>query len=292
MALRSATARSVPTACNVDCRASRGPLREERRPPHRLHRRGRRPHRPDVDPAVDLAGRVPVVRGARSARVMRPARELRAADHLRPPRLGPVGPVLRRAHARGADGRRAGRDGRRRLRARGALRHARGRPAGDALRRHPPRARQRARPLRDLRARHLGARLRLGLAGRGARGNDGGAGRALGRGPHRRRASPPARSTTRPSSNGPGGWSACGQPGHDPQDPRADRRDRRARRAAVDPRADARDAPARRHVPQRRALALHRRAHPRRRAMWSSRAATACSRWATPTRCSARSRSS
>ena len=74
------------------------------------------------------------------------ARALRqAADavlprhHLRPPRLGPVGPVLRRADARGADGRRARRDGRRRLGAGRDLRDARGRADGGAVRRHPPR---------------------------------------------------------------------------------------------------------------------------------------------------------
>ena len=63
---------------------------------------------------------------------------LRAGDHLRPARLGPVRPALRRAHARGADGRRAGGDGRRRLRERRDLRHARGRPDGRAVRRHLP----------------------------------------------------------------------------------------------------------------------------------------------------------
>ena len=58
-----------------------------------------------------------------------------AADGLRPPRLGDVGPGDRGAHARAAHGRRARRDGRRRLRARGPDRAVGGRADEHPVRR-------------------------------------------------------------------------------------------------------------------------------------------------------------
>ena len=213
-----------------------------------------------------------------------PGHALRPGDHLRPARLWPVRPVLGSAHARGADGRRAGGDGRRRRGARGHRGHARGRPAGGAVRRHLSRARERAHPLRHVRAGHLGTGLRVGLVGRGARPEDGRARGTLGRGPRGGRRG--AQRGRRPVLHGVGGPARAPgrQPGHDPPHLRPDRRVRRPRRAALDPGAHARDAPSRRRLHQDRALALHRLEHPRRPLRGARRSPTTCSRWATPRR--------
>ena len=87
---------------------------------------------------------------------------IRAGDHVRSPRVGPLRPAPRRANARGPDGRRARGDGRRRLREAAICGTLEGGPMAVALRRHPPRPHPRARPLRHLRARHLGARTTSG----------------------------------------------------------------------------------------------------------------------------------
>ena len=78
-----------------------------------------------------------------SARFLEALGVVRARDQLRPARLRAVGPGGRRAHARGAHGRRARRDGRRRLRAGGADGDLRGRADEHPVRRHLPRARAR-----------------------------------------------------------------------------------------------------------------------------------------------------
>ena len=157
---------------------------------------------------------------------------------------------------------------------------------------HPDRV-ERAGPVRGLRARDLGARLRVGLEGRGAQRrawtswSSTGARGCVAGGVAPSRMDDPEFMEWAGAARAPGR-----QPGDDQAHLRPDRRVRRARRAALDPRAHARAAPPRGQLHQHRALALHRRAHPRRAASSSSRAATTCSRSATARPCSARSRSS
>ena len=98
----------------------------------------------------------------------RGARVVRSRDQLRPPRLRAVGPGGRRADARGAHGRRARGDGRRRLGAGGADGDLRGRPDEHPVRRHLSRARRGARLLRRDGPLDRGRRLPVRPAGRGS----------------------------------------------------------------------------------------------------------------------------
>ena len=202
-------------------------------------------------------------------------------------------PLLRRADARGADGRRARRDGRGGLRAGRDLRHARGRPDGRAVRRHPSRS--------------APARWSSTPPSRGPPGRP----TTTGPGPPRSatptwtscsstgaRAGWPARSR-RASRTTPSFMEWAGRLERLAASPATIRRIfdligelRRARRAAVDPRADAGDAPDARTASSRSSTRATSPSTSRARATWSSRAATTCSRSATRRRCSARSRSS
>ena len=100
---------------------ARDPLRAQWRRPHRLSGARRRPDRSGLRPELDLPGRA-LLGGADRGAVLRPARIVLAADHVRSAGVGTVGPGRGRADARGADGRRCRGDGCGRLRAGGGVR--------------------------------------------------------------------------------------------------------------------------------------------------------------------------
>ena len=145
------------------------PIRPQRRSAHRLPGRRRRSDRPRLRAELDLAGRALLGRAAGRA-LLPPAGLVLAPDHVRPPRVGDVGPGAERADARGADGRRRRGDGRRRLRAGGGVRAARGRRDGARCsRRRIPSGRRRwccTRRSRGCRGRPT----TTGRCGRGSRG--------------------------------------------------------------------------------------------------------------------------
>ena len=139
-------------------------VRPQRRRPHRLPglRRGRA--RPRAGQRVSHPRRAGL--GARAGgAVPRGPGLLRPRDQLRPSRLGAVGPGGRGPHPRAAHGRRARRDGRRRLGAGGAGGDLGGRPDEHPVRRHLPRPRPGARLHRRDGALHLRRGLPLGDPG-------------------------------------------------------------------------------------------------------------------------------
>ena len=270
---------------------ARDPIRPQRRSAHRLPGGRRRPDRPRVRAELDLAGRALLGRAAGRA-LLPAARVVLAADHVRPPRLGAVGPGRRRADARGADGRRRRGDGRRRLRARGRVRAARGRGDGGAVRRHPPRAHDRARAVRGAAADVVGARLRLAAGGpRSARLTlPAAASRTGGTGSRlldcRRRRDPRLPH-----------WFGklerlAASPGMADEVHADERRDRRPCGAAVDPGADARDAPRRRTSSSTSATRATSPSTSRMRGSSSCRATRRSGSGSTPRSSSTRSRSS
>ena len=126
------------------------PVREERRRQHRLPGDRRRAVRPRARSRVLLASRARL--GASGvAPHHRAAVVVRAADQVRQARHRAFRPVGRAARLRGADGRRAGGDGRGRQRARRAVRLLGGRADVRPLRGDVPGTHARARALRNVR---------------------------------------------------------------------------------------------------------------------------------------------
>jgi len=162
--------RSGPCACrtvSASCRDGRDAgdeVRLEWRRLARLPGGGRRPHRRRLPPGICLACR-PQLGGPGPQSVPPWAGEARAADHLRPPRLGVLGPILAlRRRAAGVDDRRSAvRHGRRGVGACRRLRDAGVRHRHLDLRRNLPGPHPRADPLRrlgDVRRRGHGRELR------------------------------------------------------------------------------------------------------------------------------------
>ena len=163
----------------------RDPLREDRRRhPHRVPGVRRRPGRHPVRDGLGHAHREDVD-GAEVRAVLHAPLVVRPCDGVRQTgrralRSGVRGPA---PVARGPDGRRARRDGRRRLRAHGGARRVRGRPDGHAVRRDVPRAHDRADRVRHQRVLEQRAGLPFCRARRGGPGGHrvpGAAGTTLG----------------------------------------------------------------------------------------------------------------
>ena len=184
-------------------------VRAQRRPEHRVPGRRRRTVRPRVRARLGLQHRADVG-GARAREVPRAPRLVLPADPVRQAGDRPVRPGTDRrvADARGADGRRPCRDGRRRVGAGRAARALGGRQHVRPVRGDLPRAHHGARPRRQLRQAAPFARTTPGR--RPSRSVRARSRRPRQPGDRRRRSrrSRPARRGTRPSSDGSGG--TCG----------------------------------------------------------------------------------